>query len=201
LAGLTLAAAVALGLRRGWRDGRLMLLAWLVVLPVAIPVLVSALTRPLFVDRYAIAALAGMCGLAGVGVMRLGRTAGSGVLLIMLALSVRAAVTSPPPEWRLPWRELAGEVNAAAEPGDVVLVSQPYQTSPVILHYLTANVGVAELPVNDAAAAIGRWRSQGNSVWIIARSGEAPRVLAAAGRPRRLWQQPGLDLLYYDAPW
>jgi hypothetical protein len=202
LGALLAAAIVAVAVRENRRDWRMWLLVWLAILPVIVPVTVSALTRPIFVDRYGIVAAAAMCGLAGIGIARMGRLAGTIAFLVIFNGSLMQCLSDPPPAWRVEWREAVQKVNQNGEEGDVILVHQAFQTSPVILHYLThPGVGVAELPPDDPRPAIDRWRADGRDVWVIAPTAQTPALLDKTGPATDSSSFRGLDVHHYAAPW
>jgi hypothetical protein len=199
---LTIAAGVAMAARVSRLDWRTWLLVWLAVLPVVVPVIISALTRPIFVDRYGIVAAAAMCALAAMGIARMGRFVGPIAFLVVFNGSLVQCLSDPPPAWRVGWREAVGEVNQKGGGGDVILVNQAFQTSPVILHYLTRpGIGVAELTLDDPMLTVDRWRADGRGVWIIAPTAQTPGLLDKTGPPTDSSPFRGLALYHYEAPW
>jgi len=113
---------------RSDRSAACLLLAWLLV-PLVVPFVVSLLYRPMFVDRYTIAAspafyLLVAQGVAGFKSLALGerRYAQALPVVLVTALSVVGVVGYFDAVTKQPWREVAGYVDGHGRPGDLVLL-------------------------------------------------------------------------------
>src|SRR5215211_3078301 len=128
---IVFASLAGLGLFRIIRENRpiaYLLLAWLVV-PIAVPFLVSHLYRPMLVDRYTIAAspafyllvTQGFAGLKGLAYRE--RSYAQTLLVVLVAaLSVVSITGYFGAIAKQPWREVAGYVDEHGRAGDLVLL-------------------------------------------------------------------------------
>ena len=188
LAILTLFALIAVFvlLKRGGERMKLsLLLLWLIV-PVALPFLLSQISNLQYAGRYSIAALPALYLLVAVGMQRVGSVAmrastRSTTFVALAGLAVTAGLfavtgilyvsilhdyfTSVKKEQ---WRDIARDVKTYAEPGDAVVISQGFMATPYN-YYTRGN----ELPdtviplhpkkVND----VGYEVRGSNRVWLL----------------------------------
>ncbi len=121
IAGATWAALCAIGVwRTPGRAGRGLLLSWLLV-PVAIPALLSVLAGPVYNSRYVILASIPFYLFAGAGLAALPVRPGlaaAGVLAASMIVSQATYLTRP---IKHQWREAAAALESALRPGDALL--------------------------------------------------------------------------------
>jgi uncharacterized membrane protein len=159
LAAFALLAAVALAKSD---PGKLcLLLSWLLV-PVALPIVISILYQPVFVDRYGITALPAFYLLAAKGVeVASGVVSGAlprrtarapGGTAVCLAAAALLLMLCAGPLWRYfhevdkdQWREVAHYVDAHAQAGDLVLLDPPRLQLPFVYNYYSKRKDLVEL--------------------------------------------------------
>jgi len=139
---LAAAAVVALVARR--EAGRLsLLLTWLSV-PIAVPLLISAVATPMFAARYPIAATPALYLLAAAGAVAAAgllpranlRRAAVGVAAVLVAaLSIPQLASYYESTTRDDWREAAVYVESRARPGDAAFFAPGYTYPTVFGHY------------------------------------------------------------------
>lgn len=117
---MAILAICGVTLHRRNRGGVALLLS-LLLLPVTVPVIASALGKPLFVARYGIIASPALCALAAWGFDLL-RTRGA--MLLMTAILVLMSLLAPPVGSKEPWRDAVAYVEEWAHPGDYVVVNR-----------------------------------------------------------------------------
>ena len=187
---LLLIAFAALGivaLLRSEREKLCLLLLWTLT-PLALPLLLSMVFTPIFVNRYGIAAtpavfLLAARGVTAVGVLLAGasRSSGpSGVRSARMVVSVAVLLLvafSAGQLWRYfgevdkeQWREAVGYVNGEAEPGDLVVVAPGYAERSVFALYNTREDLDVERFGRDREARLGVRRAvaEHERVWVIA---------------------------------
>jgi uncharacterized membrane protein len=112
----------AVGVARRWDRRAMPLLLGLLLLPVLIPSIVGALSRPSFTDRYAIFAAAGLCALAAAGIEALRWTwlrIAYIAAVCILAFAGRAHVFEKPD-----WRRAGEYLTASMRPTDAAVINR-----------------------------------------------------------------------------
>jgi mannosyltransferase len=182
LAGLGSAAM----LPRGEREKLSLLLLWLLA-PLALPLVISAVSTPIFVSRYGIAATPALFLLAARGVWAagamLGRSSPARSKAIASVVALLLVALSGGELWRYfgdvdkdQWREAVGYVNREAEPGDLVVVSPDYVERSAFAHYNAREdldvegFGLKIKP--KALKRIGHAVAEHERVWVIVRAEE-----------------------------
>lgn len=136
-----LGAVSLLGLWRLPGLPRKILLSGLLILPVVVPILLSILTRPIFVPRYGIPAIIGMCALAGAGIASIPHRAARGLIwILILGLTLPGAVDPSgriiprteraaeiaigrPQKQKSDWQAVGHLLQSRPAPGDVVVLN------------------------------------------------------------------------------
>jgi mannosyltransferase len=177
---------------RGDRSTAYLLLAWLLV-PIAVPFLVSHLYRPILADRFTIAAspafyllvTQGFAGLKGFAYRERGY-AQALLVLIVTALSVVSILGYYSAVTKQPWREVAGYVDDHARAGDVVIFYWAGGLLPFEYYSERPNIEREAFVVGNNTSI---WKTTSTAVrghervWLVMvwESGRAKKVL-----PRRL---------------
>jgi mannosyltransferase len=183
---LALAGLGCAALLRGEREKLSLLLFWLLA-PLALPLVISAVSTPIFVNRYGIAATPALLLLAARGVWAagamLGRSSPARSKAIASAIALLLVALSGGVLWRYfgdvdkdQWREAVGYVNREAEPGDLVVVAPDYVERSAFAHYNAREdldvegFGLKITP--KALKRIGRAVGEHERVWVIVRAEE-----------------------------
>ena len=167
LIGIALAALLA----RSGEDRRgLLLLASAFTALIAVPQLISALIAPIALPRNALPMLPLLCAAAGAGLVGAGRTAGSALAAVGVALlAVHAGQETFGRPRTDQWREASAVVRAEAQPSDLVLAPHPN----LWRYYLPDSnlVWTPLIPEDTDAAGVLDWvsRTQPGSirVWVL----------------------------------
>ena len=177
-------SVAALAASREERAKLYLLSLWL-VLPIFLPSLLSQILTPFYVLRYPVAALPAFYLLVAEGIRRtssfavhstwrgrarLASLVVLGVLLAVIALSsldvLNLYYTTTKKEQ---WRTAASKVEAQAEPGDLLVISQSFTQSPY--DYYARRDGEAlpkEVPLNPAQAnEVGAVVGDSDRVWLV----------------------------------
>jgi hypothetical protein len=166
-----------------------LLLLWLMV-PIALPFLLSQIVTPLYEHRYSIAALPALYLLVAVGMLHIGRVAVHAIATIrattkrvmpLAALAVAGALfsvigfsslsmlhsyyTTPKKE---PWRDVASQVERYAKPSDTLVVSKRYMRTPYHFYARENNLPQNEIAldpeqISDVRLAV----RDSNRVWLL----------------------------------
>lgn len=175
-------AALAVGMWKSWRrDGRALFFALLYLgLPV-LSVYLASLRRPVFNERYLIAATPPYYALLGAGLVELWRWARgkwswvfyNGLLLALLVTghSLYNHYFVPAYSKTAGWRALTSYLDAAEEPGDVVIQNYP---DPTLDYYYQADAPLTVLP----------------SAFPVDEAATAQTLEELAGAHRRIWFLP-----------
>ncbi len=173
--------ALLIGVGQSWRrDGRALVFALLYLgLPV-LSVYLSSLRRPVFNERYLIAATPPYYTLLGVGLTELRQQARGkwswafygGLLLALLVTghSLYNHYFVPAYSKTAGWRALAGYLDAAEEPGDIVVQNYP---DPTLDYYYRAEAPLLVLPkafpVDETATAqaLGELTETHERIWFL----------------------------------
>jgi len=187
LAILTLFALIAVCVllkRGGERMALSLLLLWLIV-PVALPFLLSQISNLPYAGRYSIAALPALYLLVAVGMQRVGSVAmrastrstpvalaglaiTAGLFFVMGILYLNILYDYFTSVKKEQWRDLASYVKTYAEPGDAVVISQEFMTKPYN-YYTRGNalpdtvIPLRSEKVNDVGYKVGG----SNRVWLL----------------------------------
>ena len=222
---LLLLAFAGLGivaLIRSEREKLCLLLLWILT-PLALPLVLSAVSTPIFVNRYGIAATPALFLLAARGVMAAGALLGgasrssgtsgarrTGVVVSVVALLLVAL--SAGELWRYfgevdkdQWREAVGYVNREAEPGDLVVVAPGYVERSSVAHYnAREDLDVERFGgTREARVRVRRAVAEHERVWVIAWTEQARTrsvtQAVAADLPERAYhaRYHGVDLTLY----
>jgi 4-amino-4-deoxy-L-arabinose transferase-like glycosyltransferase len=179
-------SAVVLAASKGERGKLYLLSLWLLV-PIALPLLLSQIVTPLVHARYSIAALPAFYLLAAEGIRRVGRVAmraptnlpvplaalcGIGVLFVVTAFSsldmLHRYFTT---EKKEPWRTVVSEVEPRATPGDLFIIS-PEESRFPFDYYASREVFFAQvqevsLDEREQANEVGSVASGSDRVWLV----------------------------------
>jgi mannosyltransferase len=121
------------------------LCAAIVACVIGLPFVLSRLSRPVFLPKYTIAASLAFVTLAARGLVLLpARLLRAGVMVGIAALTVvplRAYFTT---RHKDDWRDVVARVERAAEPGDLIVFSQPFGQAP--FDYYARRTDLVELP-------------------------------------------------------
>jgi len=199
---LAFSALAVVALLREGRENLYLLLFWLLT-PLALPLLFSAVSNPIFAGRYGIAATLPLYLLAarGVGaaitlvrgIVPAGATTTGAATLVAVLLLVALSAGEL---WRYfsvvnkdQWREAVGYVNREAEPGDLVVIAPWYLERSVYGYYSTRDDLDIEL-YDYKPEAVGRMSRSVRAherVWVIVRTEQV--------RPRTVRRAVSADLL------
>jgi mannosyltransferase len=164
--------AVIAGRKREPRGLLLAVSVWLV--PVVVPIVISALDRPMFVPRYAIVALIGihvLCGYAAAAASRtkpwLGTVLGGAVVAAGLWTSIPLLIDGATVLRRPDVRSAAGVIDQHARLGDAVWPSTVYYW-PAINRY-TAGRGLWRV---DSLVQLAELPTAPPTLWMIVAEGE-----------------------------
>ncbi len=117
---IAMSALVVIAIWRWRRREALWLLLAMMLTPVAVPVIISVLTRPSFAPRYAIMAVVPFVALAAAGVMALKPAPLRWLVLIALVVLSPAGSAAVIP--RAQWREIGEFLTKNMRPGDLCVV-------------------------------------------------------------------------------
>ncbi|QLK27607.1 glycosyltransferase family 39 protein [Natrinema zhouii] len=139
---------------------------WFAV-PILVPIALSHVVTPIFVDRYSIGASLAFFLLIAKGVRTFSRPSLRyvvvGMLLVGLLLPLPAYYQNDQKEQ---WREAAADVESNVDGDDVVLVSRPF-TERTISYYLDADVSTVRI-APDASTDEIRGSVEGrDEVWVV----------------------------------
>ena len=182
------ALAVVALMREEGRENLHLLLFWLFT-PLALPLLYSAVSTPIFAGRYGIAAtlplyllaargvgaaVAVVRGIAPSGATRTGTATAAAFVAVLMLVALSAGEL-----WRYfsvadkdQWREAVGYVNREAEPGDLVVVA------PGVLRWSAygdyskrddLDIGSYDVTRPQAAYEVARSAWEHERVWVIVR--------------------------------
>jgi len=154
------AMAVAVAVRRRrraapgggapWRDPLVVVAVWALAPPLVLAA--ASLVTPLFLPRYAIAAVPGMCLLAGGLAARLPLPVACAALAVM-ALAMGRQVVEQHDATQTEWRRATAALQAAREQGDPVIFDTGSGLGP-------AGYYDAALAAPDGSLVIGEWRNE-----------------------------------------
>ncbi|MFC6718539.1 glycosyltransferase family 39 protein [Natrialbaceae archaeon GCM10025810] len=140
---------------------------WLVV-PILVPIAISHVVEPIFVDRYSIgASLAFFLLVAkGAGTISLPplRYVVVGVLVVGLVLPLPTYYQEDQKEQ---WREAAADVEANADGDDVVLVSAPYAERPFSFYFDRSGVPTVRIQPDASAEDVRDAVDGRGDVWVV----------------------------------
>ncbi len=123
-------------LRAPARRDSLILVALWALLPLAVPLLMAAVSASFFVDRYSIGALPAILLLVAAGLRRVKfKLVGAALVATVMVLSWSTLRTYYRDVTREQWREAADLVQSRARAGDLVILYKGF-TQPVFAHYL-----------------------------------------------------------------
>lgn len=118
---------------------------WLVV-PILVPVALSHVVAPIFVDRYSIGASLAFFLLIAYGVRTLSRPSLRYVVVGILLVGLVAPLpTYYQDDQKEQWREAAADVEANADGDDVVLVSRPFAERPFSYYFDQSNATIVRI--------------------------------------------------------
>ena len=196
---------------RSEREKLCLLLLWILT-PLALPLMLSAVSTPIFVNRYGIAATPALFLLAAMGMVAAGALLGrafrsskpsgarrTGVVVAVAAFLLVAL--SAGELWRYfgevdkdQWREVVGYVNREAEPGDLVVVAPGYVERSSFAHYnAREDLDIERFEgTREARLRVRRAVDEHERVWVIAwteqaRTRSVTRAVAAV-LPERVYR-------------
>ncbi|NUB89828.1 glycosyltransferase family 39 protein [Haloterrigena sp. SYSU A558-1] len=142
-------------------------LLWFVV-PILVPIALSHVVTPIFVDRYSIGASLAFFLLIAIGVRTISRPSLRyvvvGVLLVGLAAPLPAYYQDDQKEQ---WRAAAADVESSVDGDDVVLVSRPF-TERTFGYYFDRSVApTVRIPPDASADEIRASVDGHDDVWIV----------------------------------
>ena len=185
------ASAVALAASKGERGKLYLLSLWLLV-PIALPLLLSQIVTPLVHARYSIAALPAFYLLAAEGIKRVGRVAmrplTNGqvplaalcviviVFLIMAFSSLDVLHRYFTTEKKEPWRTVVGDVKPQAKRDDLFIISPELSRFPFD-YYASREAFFQEaqevsLDDREQANEVGSVASGSDRVWLVLQTGD-----------------------------
>jgi uncharacterized membrane protein len=195
LGALAFVAAVGIGLYRTFVTARarqnpraLLVLAWLVV-PVALPAVISVLLSPLYNTRYVITASLPFLLFAAAGIEQLpgrARMALAGVLMLAMGASTLSYLRRPV---KHQWREAAAFVEAARRPDDLLLFEADYNET-AYAHYAgpAAPTGPAGKVQRLRLMPPPAEAAEGAKIFGVSQVGAAPTdVSAEVTGQKRVW--------------
>ena len=158
---VALAVVGAVGMRRS-KPGSVVLLVGLTVLPVVLPVLLSVIGRPTFVNRYAMFAAVGLFVLAGAGITYLRPIARVTVVMLLVALSwMPTRSVEGKPQWREAGRFLEANMGA----GDFAAVHRKGATC--MYDYYVNRPDVRRIGFDGTALPVTQPLPQGKRIWLV----------------------------------
>lgn len=177
-----LISVVALARSKEQRAKLYLLSLWLVV-PIALPLLLSRLVIPIWFDRYSIGALPALYLLAAEGI----RTVGSvgalrayrqvvpfAALAVIIFFSI-GVLQDNYAAGKEPWRALVKYVEATAEPGDLVFIASGAR-EPYDYYARREDLEVKEVGLGpDQAEEVGSELRASDRVWLVLR-GSTPGI-------------------------
>ncbi|WP_247000691.1 glycosyltransferase family 39 protein [Halosolutus gelatinilyticus] len=160
---------------------------WFVV-PILVPIAVSHVVAPIFVDRYSIGASLAFFLLIAIGVRTLSRPTLRYVIVGVLLVGLVAPLpTYYEEDQKEQWREAAAAVESNVDGDDVVLVSRPFAEGPFSFYFDRSNATVVRI---DSDASVDEIRASVDGyddVWVVLSytdSSTEQRILeAVAERP------------------
>ncbi|WP_222916663.1 glycosyltransferase family 39 protein [Natrinema sp. SYSU A 869] len=140
---------------------------WFVV-PILVPIALSHVVAPIFVDRYSIGASLAFFLLIAIGVRTFSRPslryAVVGVLLVGLALPLPAYYQNDQKEQ---WRGAAADVESNVDDNDVVLVSRPFTERTFSYYFDQSDVPTVRISPDASADEIRASVDGHDDVWIV----------------------------------
>ncbi|MFC4544128.1 glycosyltransferase family 39 protein [Halosolutus amylolyticus] len=142
-------------------------LLWLVV-PILVPIALSHVVTPIFVDRYSIGASLAFFLLIAVGVRTISRSSLRFVVIgVLLVALVAPLPTYYQADQKEQWREAAADVEATADGDDVVLVSRPFAERPFGYYVDRSDVTTVRIPPDASTDEIRGAVDGHDDVWIV----------------------------------
>ena len=140
---------------------------WFVV-PILVPIALSHVVTPIFVDRYSIGASLAFFLLIAVGIRTLSRPSlryvVAGVLLVGL---VAPLPTYYQDDQKEQWREAAADVESTVDGDDVVLVSRPFTERTFGFYFDRSDVPTVRIPPDASSDEIRSSVDGHDDVWIV----------------------------------
>jgi hypothetical protein len=202
--------ALPAGVRAG------LLLSWLVV-PLALPFLISQVAIPMYHTRYAIGALPAMVLLAAGGAMRCPSTLPrAACIAVLLGLSLMSSAQYLARADKEPWRDVVAHVEVNARAGDLVLSDRIEVIRDIFGYYrkrhdLTFRAcdvqppGLSEAELGELRCELAAAQAPPGRVWLVrCRSHDdrqdLPRLLAET-RPRvareQRWLARRIEVIHF----
>lgn len=120
----------------------ILMLAWFAV-PIALPLILSLTSSPIFLPKYLIAASIPFAILAGRGLVRIpGHTRQAATMAIIVLLSIAQVSANVERRQKDGWREAVAAIEATAAPGDVVVVHPSFNRIPFEFYQRRADIVV-----------------------------------------------------------
>ncbi|WP_339106046.1 glycosyltransferase family 39 protein [Haloterrigena salinisoli] len=142
-------------------------LLWFVV-PVLVPIALSHVVTPIFVDRYSIGASLAFFLLIAVGVRTLSRPSLRYVVVGVLLVGLVAPLpTYYQDDQKEQWRAAAADVESNVDGDDVVLVSRPFTERTFGYYFDAADVPTVRIPPDASADEIRSSVDGRDDVWIV----------------------------------
>lgn len=158
-----------------WNGAAVTLCATTVVAVIGLPFLLSRVSEPIFLPKYTIACSLAFIVLAARGVTLVPwRIVRAGIVVATVALTAGALHVYFATVHKDDWRDLVAALERAAQPGDLVVLSQSFGMSP--FDYYARRTDLVELPFADLVGGLTK-RSLGSlasaavapydRVWVV----------------------------------
>jgi mannosyltransferase len=193
LIGFAVLAAIGAS-RQSLRQRLPLMLSWL-LLPVVVPVAISILKEPLFIDRYSQTVAPALYLLAAAGATVLPLRV---VIAPLIAIAVIAfSLVAPPPHGKEDWRGVAGYLTRYAQPGDYIMINQRSAKWPFMRYFGRGDVTVKSFP--DTAITLGLPIQGGAHVWLLMYNPSVrPIQVIQRGNWRVLSQRAFRDIILFE---
>jgi uncharacterized membrane protein len=155
------AALIVLGVARRRRMRGIFVLLALMLTPIVIPVVLSALTHPTFAPRYGIIATVAMCALAATGIVALARWLGAAVLIALVVISPFGNAAKI---YREDWRAAGEFLNRNMRKGDLAVV---HARGGLRLYYYYVHRDDVDVRGTDAGTIPVSLPLDGRHIWLV----------------------------------
>ncbi|ADB62386.1 glycosyl transferase family 39 [Haloterrigena turkmenica DSM 5511] len=140
---------------------------WFVV-PILVPIALSHVVTPIFVDRYSIGASLAFFLLIAVGIRTLSRPSLRYVVVGVLLVGLVAPLpTYYQDDQKEQWRGAAADVESAVDGDDVVLVSRPFTERTFGFYFDRSDVPTVRIPPDASGDEIRSAVDGHDDVWIV----------------------------------